>query len=123
MAAGETDHLTPWPSCYTSSGLLGGDTRFALSTGGHIAAVIHPPGNPKSAYWLGDNAEADADGWRESADAREGSWWEEWRGWLTERSGDTKRAPRRLGNSQFKPLMATPGEYVMHRTMSYAPVG
>ena len=50
IVAGETDHITPWPNCYRTTQLLGGDPRFVLSTGGHIAAVINPPGNPKAHY-------------------------------------------------------------------------
>lgn len=122
VAAGETDHLTPWPSCYQSSKLLGGNTRFVLSTGGHIAAVIHPEGSPKSSYWLNDNSAPDPDSWFESAEHLQGTWWEDWRAWLVERSGDTKAAPRRLGNTQFKPVCDAPGSYVMHKTSAHPTV-
>ena len=46
----ETDHLTPWQNCYRTVNLLGGSTRFVLSSSGHIAAIINPPGNPKARY-------------------------------------------------------------------------
>ena len=28
--------------------IIGGDIRFILSTSGHIAAIVNPPGNPKA---------------------------------------------------------------------------
>ena len=48
VVAGIADHLTPWENCYRSAQLFGGTTRFVLSTSGHIAALVNPPGNPKA---------------------------------------------------------------------------
>ena len=48
VVAGIADHITPWENCYRTTQLLGGTTRFVLSTSGHIAALVNPPGNPKS---------------------------------------------------------------------------
>ena len=48
VVAGIADHITPWQNCYRSTQLLGGDTRFVLSTSGHIAALVNPPSNPKA---------------------------------------------------------------------------
>src|SRR4029450_5556383 len=50
LVAGIADHLTPWQNCYRSTQLLGGESRFVLSTSGHIAALVNPPGNPKASY-------------------------------------------------------------------------
>ena len=50
VVAGIADHITPWQNCYRSTQLLGGDTRFVLSTSGHIAALVNPPGNPKATF-------------------------------------------------------------------------
>src|SRR5689334_1104721 len=36
IVAGITDHICPWQSCYSSARLLGGRSRFLLSTSGHI---------------------------------------------------------------------------------------
>ena len=52
IVAGITDHICPWQSCYRSTQLLGGKTRFLLSTSGHIAAMVNPPGNAKAKYQL-----------------------------------------------------------------------
>ena len=116
IAAGETDHLTPWPSCYRSVGLLGGKTRFVLSTSGHIAAVIHPPGNPKSSYRIGDESSPTPEDWLRTAQMHKGTWWQDWAPWLAERAGATVKAPDRLGNSRHTPLDPAPGKYVMKQS-------
>ena len=53
IVAGITDHICPWQSCYASTQLLGGQTRFVLSTSGHIAAMVNPPDNAKASYQVG----------------------------------------------------------------------
>ena len=50
VTAGIADHLCPWQACYRTTQLLGGDSRFILSTSGHIASLVNPPGNPKSTF-------------------------------------------------------------------------
>ena len=116
MVAGETDHLTPWPSCYRTTKLLGGRSRFVLSTSGHIAAVIHPPGNPRSSYRIGDEAHDDPQDWLASAQLHKGTWWEDWAPWIAARSGALKPAPKRLGTRRHKPLERAPGTYVFDRS-------
>ncbi|MEE3062447.1 MAG: alpha/beta fold hydrolase [Actinomycetota bacterium] len=116
VAGGETDHLTPWPSCYRSVAMLGGKTKFALSTSGHIAAVIHPPGNPKSSYRLGDESCATPEEWLRSATMHKGTWWQDWAPWLVERAGEKVAAPKRLGNKDFRPLTPAPGKYVLKQS-------
>ena len=37
------DHIVPWENAYRSTQLLGGETRFVLSTSGHIQALVNPP--------------------------------------------------------------------------------
>ena len=54
VLAGIADHLCDWESCYRTAHLLGGDTRFVLSTSGHIAAIVNPPGNPKAKYQVSE---------------------------------------------------------------------
>jgi polyhydroxyalkanoate synthase len=50
IVAGIADHITPWQNCYGTTQLLGGATRFVLSSSGHIAALVNPPGNAKASY-------------------------------------------------------------------------
>jgi polyhydroxyalkanoate synthase len=113
----ETDHLTPWPHCYRAVNLLGGQTRFVLSSSGHIAAIINPPGNPKARYYVGDEYPESAEEWLEGAEERPGTWWEDWDAWLGERSGSVKTAPRKLGNRTHKLLDPAPGLYVRERAV------
>ena len=43
IVAGSNDHILDWRNAYRSTRLLGGDSRFVLSTSGHIQALINPP--------------------------------------------------------------------------------
>ena len=48
------DHIVPWVSGYKTTQLLGGNNRFVLSTSGHIAGIVNPPG-PKPKHWTNDS--------------------------------------------------------------------
>jgi polyhydroxyalkanoate synthase len=112
----ETDHLTPWQHCYRTVNMLGGDVRFVLSSSGHIAAIINPPGNPRARYHVAGEHPQDAEEWLGGAEIRPGTWWEDWVAWLGERSGGSKRAPAKLGRGRNKALGPAPGEYVLERS-------
>jgi len=112
VVAGAGDHLCPWQNCYQSTQLLGGDSRFVLSTSGHIAAIVNPPGNPKASYRVGDEKIADAGQWMQTSAAEPGSWWDDYVGWLTERGGPEKPSPAGLGAAGLAPLADAPGTYV-----------
>ena len=75
VVAGVADHLCPWQSCYATTQMLGGKSRFVLSNSGHIAALVNPPSNPKATFQSSDDNVADADEWRKTARAQTGSWW------------------------------------------------
>ena len=107
-----TDHLTPWKACYQACNLLGGDSTFALSNGGHVAALVNPPGNPKAYHIIAPGTAPDAESWMETAEKHQGSWWEGWAKWVAERSGKLVAAPKTLGNDEFQPVGDAPGEYV-----------
>jgi polyhydroxyalkanoate synthase subunit PhaC len=113
VIAGETDHITPWPNCYQTVQLLGAESRFVLSNGGHIAAVINPPGNPKSTYRVGMHYPPDAQEWLDGAEVLKGTWWDDWDAWLAERTGAQKPAPTELGGPAHPPLDHAPGVYVL----------
>jgi polyhydroxyalkanoate synthase len=112
VVAGIADHITPWQSCYRSTQLLGGDSRFVLSTSGHIAALVNPPGNPKASYQTNKDNPADAQQWLKTAETQQGSWWPDVVAWLGERCGAEKRAPAKLGGGGLRPLVEAPGTYV-----------
>jgi polyhydroxyalkanoate synthase len=118
VVAGIADHITPWQSCYRTRALLGGRTRFVLSTSGHIAALVNPTDNPKATYQVNPEATGaavGADEWLHSGQTKQGSWWPDFVAWLEQRSGDERRAPRRLGARGLPPLIAAPGTYVYDR--------
>src|SRR4029077_15047254 len=76
VVAGVADHISPWQACYRSARLLGNaDVRFALSSSGHIAAMVNPPGNKKASYRVGGVDEGDPARWVEAADKHPDSWW------------------------------------------------
>ena len=112
VVAGIADHLTPWQNCYRSTQLLGGDSRFVLSTSGHIAALVNPPGNPRASYQTNKDNPADAQQWLKTAEPQQGSWWPDWLAWLGERCGPEKKAPSKLGGGGLRPLVEAPGTYV-----------
>ena len=116
IVAGVADHISPWQACYRSARLLGSkDLRFVLSTSGHIAALVNPPGNPKASYRVGRVDEPDPQRWTGSADTQSDSWWPDYSAWLAERSGDQKPAPKKLGTRWMPPLEQAPGTYVLER--------
>jgi polyhydroxyalkanoate synthase len=107
-----TDHLTPWKGCYRTTQLLGGQSTFVLSNAGHIASLVNPPGNKKAHFFAGGDPGPDPDAWREKAQVRQGTWWEDWVGWTLERSGDERKAPGKLGSRRYGALESAPGSYV-----------
>ena len=115
LVAGITDHLCPWESCYRSTQLLGGSKRFVLSTSGHIAAMVNPPGNEKARYQVAKDCPEDPRDWLRHAESCRGSWWPDYAGWLAERSGEETAAPDELGGGRLAPLSDAPGTYVYDR--------
>ena len=113
VIAGIADHLCPWKSCYASARLLGGNTRFVLSTAGHIAAIVNPPTNRKARFQVGKHTPADPEEWLADAQTIEGSWWPDYSAWLAERSGPELDAPAELGSARFPAEDPAPGIYVL----------
>ncbi|MHB1374637.1 MAG: alpha/beta hydrolase, partial [Thauera sp.] len=70
---------------------------------------------PKRRYWVDTAHRSDkAAHWRERAEARFGSWWEDWMAWLQPRAG--ARIPARPASDERYPsLAAAPGSYVLER--------
>jgi poly[(R)-3-hydroxyalkanoate] polymerase subunit PhaC len=107
------DHIVPWRSSYKTTGLVSGPVRFVLSSGGHIAGIVNPPG-PKAWYEV---AETEAplppagEEWRSVAQRRSGSWWEDWARWSAENSGPMKEPPP-IGSAKHPVLGDGPGSYV-----------
>jgi len=104
------DHIVPWPSSYRAAGLLGGSVRYVLSSGGHIAGIVNPPG-PKSWHEVGEHYPGDAARWREAAQRHAGSWWEDWAAWADARAGELGPPPP-IGSERHPVLGGAPGDYV-----------
>ena len=116
VVAGIADHISPWQACYRSARLLGSkDLRFVLSSSGHIAALVNPPGNPKASYLLRAVDEPDPAAWAETAEKNGDSWWPDFVTWLADRGGWQKDAPVSLGGSSMPPIEPAPGSYVLEK--------
>jgi polyhydroxyalkanoate synthase len=116
VIGGIADHISPWQATYRSARLLGSkDNRYVLSSSGHIAALVNPPGNPKASYRTGPVDVETPEEWMESAEKSKGSWWPDYVAWLAERSGQEVDAPKNLGAESFPPLGPAPGTYVLQK--------
>jgi polyhydroxyalkanoate synthase subunit PhaC len=104
------DHIVPWHASYKATRLLGGSVQYVLSSGGHIAGFVNPPG-PKPWYETADQAVADAEEWRASATRQSGSWWSDWTAWAQTRAGDRVKPPA-MGSSRYPATGDALGEYV-----------
>jgi polyhydroxyalkanoate synthase subunit PhaC len=113
------DHVAPWKSAYKIHYQVDADVTFLLTSGGHNAGIVAPPGEEGHFYQVKDKPEdspyVGPDEWLKSAPRTEGSWWPEWVRWLTSRSsapGDPP--PIGTGTSDSGDLPDAPGEYVHH---------
>jgi polyhydroxyalkanoate synthase subunit PhaC len=103
----EADHITPWRGTYLTTQRVGGEARYTLSSSGHIAGIVNPPGNAKAGYWTAPSQRGvSADDWLAGAERVQGSWWDHWVAWAGERSGPMI-APPQLPEGE-----PAPGSYV-----------
>src|SRR6185369_15913063 len=114
----ETDHVAPWRSVYKIHLLTDAQMTFVLTTGGHNAGVISPPGHPRRSYRVRVRDEndkyLDPEVYLAHAQSKAGSWWPEWQAWLAQRSGPP-RPPPGMGAAAkgLVPLCYAPGRYVL----------
>ena len=108
------DHIVPWVSGYKTTQLFGGKKRFVLSTSGHIAGIVNPPG-PKAKHWTNDATPADPQEWKDNAQLQDGTWWQDWTAWIDKQGGPSVAAPKRLGSKDHPPIEPAPGSYVRAR--------
>ena len=105
------DHIVPWQGSYKATALFGGDVRYVLSSGGHIAGIVNPPG-PKAWYETAEPpSPATAALWREASTRHNGSWWEDWAAWAGQRAGPLTQPPP-LGSERYPAIADAPGTYV-----------
>ena len=115
FVAADGDHIVPWRSSHAATTLVSGPAEFVLTTGGHVSGTVinHPTRNRKR-YWTDGNSDGDANGWLETADVTDGSWWPHWVTWLQNTNpADQCTKPNTLGNLTYIPMEAAPGTYVV----------
>jgi polyhydroxyalkanoate synthase len=114
----ETDHVAPWRSVYKIHLLSDAEITFVLTTGGHNAGVVSPPGHPHRSHRTltraADGKYLDAEAYLTRAKNHNGSWWPHWHAWLASRSG-APVAPPPMGapGKGLVPLCNAPGQYVL----------
>jgi polyhydroxyalkanoate synthase len=115
VVAGLTDHITPWKAVFNTARILGDGATFVLSSSGHLQSLLNPPTNKKASYMIGPASAAGPETFLSSAEKRQGSWWLDWREWLSQRSGAEVDAAKSLGNERHSVIMPAPGSYVFER--------
>jgi polyhydroxyalkanoate synthase len=113
-----SDHVAPWRSVHKIHLLTGAELTFVLTTGGHNAGIVSPPGHPGRSYQVltrpADGRYFDADGYLTRAARRDGSWWPEWAAWLALRSsGEVEPPPLGAPGEGYGALAPAPGTYVL----------
>ena len=115
VIAGLTDNLTAWRSCYQTTRMLGSRCAFVLVNGGHLQAILRPPGGRSAGFRTAPSTPADPDAWLERSKLHDSSWWDHWLAWLDRRSDGRRPAPEAPGSDAFAPVGPAPGRYVMRR--------
>jgi len=111
VVAADRDHIVPWRSSYRTTQLLGGEVRYVLVSGGHIAGIVSPP-EPKAWVMTNDDYPPTAKQWREEATRQPESWWMDWAPWMAKRAGPLGKPPG-MGDLGHPVLANGPGEYVL----------
>lgn len=111
------DHVAPWKSTYKINYQVEADVTYLLTSGGHNAGIVAPPGEHGHFYQVRTKtakaAHIGPDEWLEATPKVEGSWWPEWTNWLAGQSGELREPPRMgRGHVDGETLPDAPGDYV-----------
>ena len=107
-----TDHVAPWRSVYKIGLFTDVEVSFLLTSGGHNAGVVAPPGGAGREYQFTTQPHGafyvDPERWQRETPVSEGSWWPAWEAWLARHAGELvdARAPA-------PGIDAAPGRYVL----------
>lgn len=118
FAVGTTrDHIAPWRSVYRINRLTRTDVEFVLTTGGHNAGVVNPPGHSHHEYQIHrqhpDDKYLPAGSFHKRTPKQLGSWWPAWEKWLSRHSGDLVKPPAMGAEAKgYGIIMDAPGSYV-----------
>jgi polyhydroxyalkanoate synthase len=112
------DHVAPWRSVYKLHLVVDTSLTFLLTSGGHNAGIVSPPGHPHRSYQVATHHEgeryADADTWLRSTPTHDGSWWPVWQAWLADHSGEPgDPPPMGAPAAGYPPVEDAPGSYVL----------
>ena len=119
MVATTTDHVAPWRSVHKLHYLCPAEITFVLTSGGHNAGIVNPPGPDSRRCYQILRREADGDylapdHWLDAAPTHAGSWWPAWQQWLAAHSSGRTKPPR-IGTTRYAPVGKAPGRYVLER--------
>lgn len=109
------DHIAPWKSTYKGATALGAPVRFVLGGSGHIAGIVNPPAANKYCYWTNPELVDSPEAWQAAAERHEGSWWNDWQAWISERNGPETVPARVPGEGGLPAIEDAPGSYVAVR--------
>ena len=114
------DHVAPWKSTYKMNFLADADITYVLTSGGHNAGIVAPPGEEGHSYQVRTKKAHDPylgpDEWIKCAPSHEGSWWTEWTRFLAAHSGQF--VPSSLAGDSGQKSAASddaPGSYVLEQ--------
>ena len=110
--ATKEDHIAPWTAAYKTTQLLPGNVRFTLSSSGHIAGIVNPPGAKKYHFWTNERLAPTAEEWFAGAQQQPGSWWEDWHTWIDKQNAD---APKVAARNPKQTIEDAPGSYATLR--------
>jgi polyhydroxyalkanoate synthase len=109
-----TDHVAPWRSVYKIVPLTDTQVTFLLTSGGHNAGVVSPPGTPARTYRIAthgpDDPYVDPERWQAEVREHGGSWWPAWEAWLARLAGPDVAPP---APAPVPGLGPAPGSYVL----------
>ncbi len=107
------DHVAPWRQTFRINNYVAGSKRNVLSSSGHILGIVNPVVTPpKREFWVANVERHDTpETWRERAEHRVGSWWEDWMEWLKPQSGKLVKAGP-ITTKSYPILADAPGSYV-----------
>jgi polyhydroxyalkanoate synthase len=111
------DTVSPWQSVYKVHLLMHTEITFCLTSGGHNAGIVNPPGpDARHSYQMAvhgqEDCHTDPSAWIQTAPSHEGSWWLAWKGWLQTHSGKRGKPPA-MGGTGHTVLDDAPGSYVL----------
>jgi len=113
----DQDFVAPWRSVYKIHEHIKASIEFVLTSGGHNAGIVSPPGLKNRSYKylkrIKNGKYLTPDEWLQASSRAEGSWWSHWTRWLDSDSGSMIIPPKMKGSQMIhEDLINAPGTYV-----------